>query len=177
MVAISSKSILLSDKTIKELELPKELPKELPVIKEEVKEEVKELPKEESYGELIDIKPYPHEHAARQTSPDKYVRFRRQNNKFAAGLHAIFGITSDGTVELQSIRADSSKYTVEKFKEWLEKNNFKTNIEPAKEKAYIKVIRSGNEPAKRYMKIVRSGNYNLKEYIEIYKKHKSGKII
>lgn len=36
--------------------------------------------------------PYPHEHAARFHSPKGYIRFRRQKDKFGAGVSAIWGI-------------------------------------------------------------------------------------
>jgi len=37
--------------------------------------------------------PYPNEHAARLIDPDKFDAdsFRRENDKFGAGIHAIFG--------------------------------------------------------------------------------------
>lgn len=79
-------------------------------------------------------KPYPNEHAARQVSPDKYDKFRRQNDKFGDGIHAIWGITKDGTVELQSIRFDSSKFTADEAKKWLKDNDFSSSeFEEAKE--------------------------------------------
>jgi len=75
----------------------------------------------------------PGEHAARQVSPDAFEKFRRENDKFGAGIHAIWGITADGKTEVQSIRFDSSKFTEDEAKAWLEKHGFKTTIEPAAE--------------------------------------------
>lgn len=122
--AISTKSIHLEDKLSKELGL----------------KVVEVIVKEEDYGELIELKPFPNEHAARQESPDKYIRFRRQNDKFGPGIDAIFGITSDGKVELQSIRFSADKYTVEEARKWLEAHGHKTNIEPASGKSSEAVI-------------------------------------
>ena len=94
-----------------------------------------------------EMKPFPNEHAARQESPDKYSKFRRQNDKFGAGLHAIWGITDAGKTELQSIRASASKFTVEEFRKWLKDHDFKTNIEAAKKepKRYINVLQTTDD--------------------------------
>jgi len=73
----------------------------------------------------------PGEIAARQVDPNKFEKFRRENDKFGAGIHAIWGITADGKTEVQSIRFDSSKFTEDEAKAWLEKHGFKTTIEPA----------------------------------------------
>ena len=64
--------------------------------------------------------------------PDKYVRIRRQNDKFGPGIDAIFGVTEDGKTELQAIRFDKSKFTEEQAKKWLEDHDYKTSgFEPA----------------------------------------------
>jgi len=68
--------------------------------------------------------PYPNEHAARLRNPDRYARFRRENDKFGAGIHAIWGILANGTVELQTIRFDASKFTVAQAKAWLRKHDY-----------------------------------------------------
>lgn len=85
--------------------------------------------------EIIDItKPYPNEHSARLEDPNKYVRFRRQNNKFGDGIHAIWGITEDGKAELQAIRFDKDKFTVAEAKKWLKDHDYKPILfEPAAE--------------------------------------------
>jgi hypothetical protein len=70
--------------------------------------------------------PYPNEHAARIKNPDGYERVRRENDKFAAGIDAIWGVLQDGTVELQAIRFDSSRYTVDQAKTWLADHDIKT---------------------------------------------------
>lgn len=77
------------------------------------------------------IKPFPNEHAARQEDPSKYKRFKRQNDKFGAGINVIWGITADGKVEIQSIRFSADKFTVEEARTWLKEHNYKTDIEPA----------------------------------------------
>jgi len=78
--------------------------------------------------------PYPGEHSARLKDPDRYVRFRRENNYFRTGIHAIWGIMEDETVELQAIRFDADKYTVAQAKKWLRDHEFDYILfEPAAE--------------------------------------------
>lgn len=79
--------------------------------------------------------PFPNEHAARQNDPKKYKRFRRQNNKFGVGIHAIFGITQDNKAEVQSIRFDSSKFSEEQARKWLKNHKYKTGLEVATKKS------------------------------------------
>lgn len=72
-------------------------------------------------------KPFPNEHAFRINDPDGYEEFRRDNDKFGAGISAIWGIyTEDGEkkVEIQAIRFDSSKFTFEQAKEWIADNDY-----------------------------------------------------
>lgn len=80
------------------------------------------------------MKPYPNEHAARQNPTSKYTKFRRQNNKFGAGIHVIFGITSDGKSEVQAIRFDKTKFTPEQARAWLKEHDYKTTLEVAAKK-------------------------------------------
>ena len=69
--------------------------------------------------------PYPNEHAARINNPDKYVKFRRDNDAFGAGIDAIYGITEDGTTELQAIRFASDKFTAAEAHDWLKEHDYK----------------------------------------------------
>lgn len=89
----------------------------------------------EGEGALVS-KPYPNEHAARLNDPGKYSIFTRQNDKFGAGIDAIFGIyTKDGkrTSELQAVRFDSGKFTSAEAKAWLSAHDYPTgSFEPAK---------------------------------------------
>jgi len=83
--------------------------------------------------------PYPNEHAARQTDPKGYKQFRR--GEIAPGIDAIYGITNDGRAEVQALRADRKRYTVEAFRAWLIKTGFKrTDIEPATGDALAKAV-------------------------------------
>lgn len=66
--------------------------------------------------------PFANEHSARQQDPTKYVRFRLDEDKFAPGIHVVWGVTEDGTSELQSLRFLVSKWTVKDAKKWLEKH-------------------------------------------------------
>lgn len=76
--------------------------------------------------------PYPTEHSARLKSPGSYIRFRRQNDKFGPGIHAIFGVTKAGKAELQAIRFDRKKFTVAQAKAWLKAHKHKPiKFEPA----------------------------------------------
>ncbi|HOM61918.1 MAG TPA: phage protease [Anaerohalosphaeraceae bacterium] len=69
--------------------------------------------------------PYPNEHAARINNPDKYVRIRRENDKFEKGIHVLWGVLPDGTVEVQAIRFDAGKFTPEEAKRWLKEHDYK----------------------------------------------------
>lgn len=68
--------------------------------------------------------PFPNQHAARLTDPDKYSDFRTFIPEgFPAGIQVILGIKDDKS-EFQAIRADKAKWSVAKFKDWLAQNNF-----------------------------------------------------
>jgi hypothetical protein len=71
--------------------------------------------------------PFPNEHAARQSEPGQYDKFRRSNDQGGAGVHFIYGI-KDGKSEVQSVRFDKSKFTPEEAKAWLEKHKMKTGV-------------------------------------------------
>lgn len=78
--------------------------------------------------------PFANQHAARQTEPGKYDTFRRGHpSGFPAGVDVIYGIKS-GKSEIQSVRFDSSKFTVQQAKDWLKEHSFKTGVEAATEK-------------------------------------------
>lgn len=71
-------------------------------------------------------KPYPNEHACRLRNPDKYEKIRRENDAFGEGVHAIWGVTEDGDVELQAIRFDKDKFTADEALRWLEEHDYPT---------------------------------------------------
>jgi len=76
--------------------------------------------------------PYLTEHAVRLEPPSKYERFRRESDKFGEGVDAIWGITADGKVELQALRFDAKRYSVESVREWLKEHGYEPlEIEPA----------------------------------------------
>lgn len=76
-------------------------------------------------------KPFPNEHACRLVDPAKYEKFRRQNNKFGEGVHAIWGIKA-GKTELQAIRFDKAKFTVSSAKKWASDHDYRCiQFEPA----------------------------------------------
>ena len=67
--------------------------------------------------------PFPNFHAARIIDPDKFESFATK--KLTDGITAIIGIDKEGKSEIQSVRADQSKFTPSEFKDWLEKHDFK----------------------------------------------------
>jgi hypothetical protein len=85
-------------------------------------DKVKGMDEDRSYE---DFRPYPNEHAARLNDPDKYVRFRRDNDAGGSGIDFIYGILSAGGAELQAIRFDKNRYTVAQAKDWLSKHDHK----------------------------------------------------
>jgi len=111
----------ISDETLKELGIEKP---------ENIKCERVDF-EYESEAALVEMfpnmKPFPNEHACRQTNPDQYKRFRRQNDRFGKGIHAIFGVKeTDGkeTVELQSIRFSKDKFTAQQARKWVSDHNY-----------------------------------------------------
>lgn len=80
--------------------------------------------------------PFPNEHAARQRAPGGFARMRRTHPKgWPEGLDALWGVRHDGTTVIQSIRAKTDRWTVERFRDWLKAHGFKAEIEEAVKKA------------------------------------------
>lgn len=81
-------------------------------------------------------KPFPNEHAARQTDPGQYDTFRRGRPKgFPNGIDVIFGIKNVGgkrVSEIQSLRFKSAIWSADKARKWLKEHNFKTSLEEAR---------------------------------------------
>ena len=71
----------------------------------------------------LEMRPYPNEHAARIEDPEQFDNFRRKNNEFKTGIHAIHGIKGNERL-IQSIRFDSDMFTPDEAKAWLERNEF-----------------------------------------------------
>lgn len=72
---------------------------------------------------LEDARPFPNEHAARLKDPDQYDSFARKNNEGGEGIDFIYGI-KDGVSELQAIRFDKTRFTVQEAKAWLKSHDF-----------------------------------------------------
>ncbi|GIV62996.1 MAG: hypothetical protein KatS3mg045_0335 [Bellilinea sp.] len=71
--------------------------------------------------------PYPNEHAARLVDPDRFYAdsFRRVNDKFGEGVHAIFGkLKGKESMSLQAIRFDAEKFTAEEARQWLKAHDY-----------------------------------------------------
>jgi len=83
----------------------------------------------------MEERPYPNEHAARLEDPNKYDSFTRENDAFGFGVDAIYGI-KDGVSELQAIRFDKLKWSVQDAQMWLDENDYDPILfEPAIEEA------------------------------------------
>ena len=81
----------------------------------------------EDFGYSIvnkEIKPYANEHAFRLHDPSKYTKFRRHNDAFGSGVHAIYGITKDGKAELQALRFSADKFSMEEARAWVKRHNY-----------------------------------------------------
>jgi hypothetical protein len=76
--------------------------------------------------------PFPSEHSGRLKSPKGFVRFKRKNNEFGAGIDVIYGITKEGKAVIQAIRFKKSKFTAKEARAWLKKHEYKPILfEPA----------------------------------------------
>ena len=82
--------------------------------------------------------PFPNEHAARQSDPGKFQRFRRGKPKgFPKGISAIFGVNSAGKSEIQSLRFDRKLWTPKRAREWLKSHDFKAAGFESATKKYV----------------------------------------
>lgn len=79
--------------------------------------------KTEDEREYDEFRPYPNEHSARLTNPDKYDIFRREKDAGGKGIDFIYGINDQGS-EIQAIRFDEKEFTEEEAKQWLKDNDF-----------------------------------------------------
>lgn len=70
---------------------------------------------------------FANEHSVRLQDPDKYDDLRTEKDKFAPGVHAVYGVTAEGTSELQSIRFSVSRWTAVDAEAWLEKHDYKVD--------------------------------------------------
>lgn len=71
--------------------------------------------------------PYPNEHAARLKDSELFEpdSFRRENDKFGEGVHAIFGkLKGQDSITLQAIRFDADKFTADEARRWLENHDY-----------------------------------------------------
>jgi uncharacterized protein len=78
--------------------------------------------------------------------PEMFDEFRRENDAFGEGIHAIYGI-KDGVSELQAIRFDAEKYSVEDAQMWLDENGHDPILfEPALEESAEPMVEENAEP-------------------------------
>jgi hypothetical protein len=85
--------------------------------------------------------PYPNEHAARLIDPDKFDAdsFRRENDKFGDGIHAVFGkLKGEDSMTLQAIRFDADRFSPDEARKWLEEHGYHPIVfeEAAAEKSF-----------------------------------------
>jgi hypothetical protein len=66
--------------------------------------------------------PFPNFHTARINDPDQYTKKRYARDEFGQGVDVIYGITSEGKAEVQSVRFSKDKFTVEQARAWLKKH-------------------------------------------------------
>lgn len=87
----------------------------------------------EAETEQVLNEPYPNEHSARMRDPGEFKKFRRQNDKFGDGIHAIWGQRkTDDKWELQAIRFSADRWTVPTAKQWLKDHSYSPiSFEPA----------------------------------------------
>lgn len=101
---------------------------------------VRDAPAEKNFVPVQ--KPFPNEHRARQLDPTEFEEFRRGKPEgFPPGIEVIYGITSDGRSEVQSVAFDTSEWSEDDAKAWLEEHELSSeNFEPASdtEKLYPK---------------------------------------
>lgn len=76
--------------------------------------------------------PYIKEHAVRLRSPDRFERFRRENDALGDGIDVIWGIDADGKAHMQALRFDAERYNPEQVREWLRKHKMHGDLEPAR---------------------------------------------
>ena len=76
--------------------------------------------------------PFANEHAARMKDPGQFTEFRRENDKFGRGIDVIWGIKEGGDTEVQAIRFDAKRFTVDQAKAWLDEHHYEPiEFEPA----------------------------------------------
>lgn len=71
-----------------------------------------------------EARPYPTEHAARLADPDRFDEFTRVNDEGGPGIDFIYGISAGEPIEIQAIRFDAARYTVDESKAWLDEHDF-----------------------------------------------------
>jgi HK97 family phage prohead protease len=64
--------------------------------------------------------------------PGQFTEFRRENDKFGRGIDVIWGIKEGGDTEVQAIRFDAKRFTVDQAKAWLDEHHYEPiEFEPA----------------------------------------------
>ena len=106
---------------------------------------------EQEDDERAETRPYPGEHAARIMDPDVFDEFSRVNDQGGDGIDFIFGVRSDGSTDVQSIRFDADLYTEQEALDWLSEHDFEVlKFEPALPEA--EEMDDAQEPDQRHIK-------------------------
>lgn len=133
---------------------------------------------EQEDDERAETRPYPGEHAARIMNPDVFDEFSRVNDQGGDGIDFIFGVRSDGSTDVQSIRFDADLYTEQQALDWLSEHDFEVlKFEPALPEAeemtdraepdelqvddFVTWDSSGGEVYGRILRIERDGVINV----------------
>ena len=71
-------------------------------------------------------------HAARQSDPSNFIRFRIAKNKGGKGIDFVFGFKKGGGSEVQSVRFNKKLFTPAQARKWLKAHGFSSGqFEPA----------------------------------------------
>ena len=100
---------------------------------------------EKSDGPIVEYtsKSAPTEHAATQLDPAGFDDFRRENDKFGSGIHAVWG-SKGGKTKLQSVRFNTS-FSADEAGKWLTDNKMKSDIEEATGVSKSRFVKSDEE--------------------------------
>jgi hypothetical protein len=79
--------------------------------------------------------PFKNEHSIRIKSPSGYSRYRRKN--LTGGVDAVIGFKKGGGSEIQALRFDKTKFSIEEAKVWATKHGYSHPLEVVKAKDHI----------------------------------------
>lgn len=118
------------------------------------------------------LKPFENEHSARINNPNKYVRFRRENNAFGNGIDVIWGILEDGTAEVQAIRFDANVFTASEAREWLREHDYDyiSFEEATGEEKLMNITKNKNDKINAFYPVKSSGFVEQVKEVDLTKR-------